>query len=83
MAAAGFVRSRGSRLVQRRRFADPDADPGFSGRRRALAYSLAVRTLELDSKATESQLAQNFTILIGIVLPSAVGVVAVSDNLAT
>jgi len=47
-----------------------------------LAYSLAVRTLELNSKATKSQLAQNFIILIGIVLPSAVGVVALSDNLA-
>ena len=48
-----------------------------------LAYSLAVRTLELNSKATRSQLAQNFIILIGIVLPSAAGVVALSDNLAT
>ena len=47
-----------------------------------LAYSLAVRTLELNSKATKSQLEQNFIILIGIVLPSAVGVVALSDNLA-
>jgi O-antigen/teichoic acid export membrane protein len=47
-----------------------------------LAYSLAVRTLELNSKATKSQLAQNFIILIGIVLPSAAGVVALSDNLA-
>jgi O-antigen/teichoic acid export membrane protein len=47
-----------------------------------LAYSLAVRKLEVSSKATESQLAQNFIILIGIVLPSAAGVVAVSDNLA-
>jgi O-antigen/teichoic acid export membrane protein len=47
-----------------------------------LAYSLAVRTLELNSTATKSQLAQNFIILIGIVLPSAAGVVAVSDNLA-
>jgi O-antigen/teichoic acid export membrane protein len=47
-----------------------------------LAYSLAVRTLELNSKATKSQLAQNFVILIGIVLPSAAGVVALSDNLA-
>jgi O-antigen/teichoic acid export membrane protein len=47
-----------------------------------LAYSLAVRTLELNSKATKSQLAQNFTVLIGIVLPSAAGVVALSDNLA-
>ncbi len=47
-----------------------------------LSYSMAVRTLELNSKATKSQLAQNFILLIGIVLPSAVGVVAVSDNLA-
>ena len=47
-----------------------------------LAYSLAVRTLELNSSATKSQLAQNFTILIGVVLPSATGVVALSDNLA-
>ena len=47
-----------------------------------LAYSLAVRTLELNSKATKSQLERNFIILIGIVLPSAAGVVALSDNLA-
>jgi O-antigen/teichoic acid export membrane protein len=47
-----------------------------------LAHSLAVRTLELTSKATKSQLAQNFVILIGIVLPSAAGVVALPDNLA-
>ncbi len=47
-----------------------------------LAYAMAVRTLERNSKATQSQLAQNFVVLIGIVLPSAAGVVALSQNLA-
>ena len=47
-----------------------------------IAYSLAVRTVELNPKATKYQLSQNFIILIGIVLPSAAGIVALSDNLA-
>lgn len=48
-----------------------------------LAYSLAVRTLAFHSReATKSQLEQNFIILIGVVLPSAAGTVALSDNLA-
>jgi O-antigen/teichoic acid export membrane protein len=47
------------------------------------AYSMAVRTLEFHSTtATKSQLAQNFIVLIAIVLPSAAGIVALSDNLA-
>ncbi len=47
-----------------------------------VAYSMAVRTLELNPKATKNQLSQNLIILIGVVLPSAAGIVALSDNLA-
>ena len=48
-----------------------------------VAYSLAVRTLEFNSsEAMKTQLTQNFIILLGIVLPSAAGVVALSHNLA-
>jgi O-antigen/teichoic acid export membrane protein len=47
------------------------------------AYAMAVRALEFHSgAATKSQLAQNFIVLIGIVCPSAAGIVALSDNLA-
>jgi O-antigen/teichoic acid export membrane protein len=48
-----------------------------------VAYSLAVRTLEFHSReAMKTQLGQNFIILLGIVLPSAAGIVALSHNLA-
>jgi O-antigen/teichoic acid export membrane protein len=47
------------------------------------AYSRAVQALDHRSpEAASGQLAQNFTVLIGIVAPSAVGIVALSNNLA-
>ncbi len=55
----------------------------LGGRIGPLAYSMAVRTHEFESKeATNANLAQNLVILLAVVLPSAAGVVAVSDNLA-
>jgi len=48
-----------------------------------LAYSMAVQALELRSpEAARAQLAQNFVVLLGIVVPSAVGIIALSHNLA-
>jgi O-antigen/teichoic acid export membrane protein len=47
------------------------------------AYSMAVQALELRSReAANTQLAENFIILLGVVVPSAAGIVALSDNLA-
>lgn len=47
------------------------------------AYSLAVQALEFASeKQANAQLAQNFIVLFGVVLPGAVGVTAISSNLA-
>jgi O-antigen/teichoic acid export membrane protein len=47
------------------------------------AYSLAVQALEFASaEQASAQLEQNFIVLFGIVLPGAVGVTAVSSNLA-
>jgi O-antigen/teichoic acid export membrane protein len=47
------------------------------------AYSMAVRALEFHSReAANAQLAQNFVVLLGIVIPSAVGIIALTDNLA-
>jgi O-antigen/teichoic acid export membrane protein len=48
-----------------------------------LAYSMAVQALEFRSlEEARAQLAQNFTILLGIAAPSAAGIIALSDNLA-
>jgi O-antigen/teichoic acid export membrane protein len=48
-----------------------------------LAYSMAVRALEFCSpEAARAQLSQNFVVLLGIVVPSAVGIIALSHNLA-
>lgn len=47
------------------------------------AYSMAVQALEFRSReAANAQLAQNFTVLLGIVAPAAAGIVALSNNLA-
>lgn len=47
------------------------------------AYSMAVHAVEFRSvEAARQQLLQNFSILFGIVVPAAVGIVALSDNLA-
>ena len=83
MAVAGVVRPRGSRPVQRRCFGNPGADPGSGGRHRApWPIHWPYERWSLIPKRRNAQLAQNFIILIGIVLPSAAGVVALSDNLA-
>jgi O-antigen/teichoic acid export membrane protein len=47
------------------------------------AYSMAVHALEFRSaEAARAQLAQNFVILLGIVVPGAAGIIALSHNLA-
>jgi O-antigen/teichoic acid export membrane protein len=47
------------------------------------AYSMAVQSVEFRStEATNAQLARNFSILLGIILPGAAGITALSSNLA-
>jgi O-antigen/teichoic acid export membrane protein len=47
------------------------------------SYSLAVQAVEFRSaEAARDQLRQNFTVLLGVVLPAAAGIVALSGNLA-
>jgi O-antigen/teichoic acid export membrane protein len=47
------------------------------------AHSMAIRALEFESsKAADVQLARNFVVLIGIIVPGAAGIAALSSNLA-
>ena len=47
------------------------------------AHSMVIRTLEFESSAVaDAQLARNFVVLIGILLPGAAGIAALSSNLA-
>lgn len=47
------------------------------------AYSMAVRALEPQLlESARAQLAQNFVVLLGVCVPAATGIVALSNNLA-